>query len=169
MRKSLRLLGALPVVFLFLGCAQNLFATSVPFTFSFSGNGITASGTLMATPVSGGEFIVTSITGTQNGASMTLLAPGAYAGNDNAIFLAPPNLDSSGVAFILAGGSTLYNVYFDPRNSTSFECNTTGSCGLGDGTAIQGRLTEVPEPGTLLLLGSGLVGLGGIARRKLLV
>lgn len=169
MRKSLRLFAALPVFFLFLGCAQNLFANSATFNFSINGAGITSSGTFSATLVSGNEYLVTSITGMQNGAAMSLLGPGAYGGNNNQIFSSAPFLSSGGLAFILSGGTTSYNVYFQPGvgyfecSSASTPCQTFGS-----GTPVRFSLTEVPEPGTLMLLGSGLVGLAGIARRKLL-
>jgi hypothetical protein len=170
MRKLLKISAALPVLFLFLACAQNVYADSVTFDFSFSGVGITGSGSLTATFVSGNEYLVTSITGMQNGASMTLLAPKAYGGNDNEIFSSKPFLNSSGLAFVLSSGTTDYNIYFDPNTATYMECNSTaGPCStIGDGVAIKGTLTEVPEPGTLILLGSGLVGLTGMARRKLL-
>jgi len=170
MRKSLRLFAALPVFFLLLAGAQNVFANSVTtFNFSISGVGITGSGTFAATLVSGNEYLVTSITGMQNGAAMSLLGSGAYGGNNNEIFSSAPFLTTGGLAFVLSGGTTDYNVYFDPGvgyfecSSASTPCQTFGS-----GTPVQFSLTEVPEPGTLMLLGSGLVGLAGIARRKLL-
>jgi hypothetical protein len=169
MRRSLKLLAATPVVLLFLGCAQNVLANSVTFDFSFTGTGITASGTLTATLVSGSEYLVTSISGMQNGAAMTLLAPGTFGGNDNEIFSTKPFVDESGVGFTLSGGTTDYNVYFDPNNGNSMECNSAaGKCSaLGSGVAVQGTLTEVPEPASLMLFGSGLLGLAGVARRKL--
>jgi len=152
-----------------LACAQNLSATSVTFDFSFSGVGIKTSGSLTATLISGNEYLVTSISGMQNGASMTLLAPAAYAGNDNIIFSSNPFLNSAGLAFVLSSGATDYNIYFNPGTDTYLECNSAGGvCNLGVGTVVQGTLTEVPEPGTWILLGSGLLGLPAMARRKLL-
>ncbi len=169
MRRSFKLLAAMPVVFLFLGCAQSVLANSVTFDFSFTGSGITASGTLTATQVSGSEFMVTSISGMQNGASMTLLAPGTYGSNDNEIFSTKPFLNTAGVGFSLSGGTTDYNIYFDPSTVAYMECNSSmGPCSaVGSGVAIKGTLTEVPEPASLMLFGSGLLGLAGVARRKL--
>jgi PEP-CTERM motif-containing protein len=169
MRVSSRILPSLAILFLLLSGAQNVFASSA-FDFSFSGTGITASGIFTATLVSGDEFLVTSISGMQNGLSMTLLAPGSFAQNNNNIFSSSPFLNLGGLAFVLSNG-TMGNVYFNPGTASYFECNSI-PCFNGSGTPITfsltGPLTEVPEPGTLMLLGSGLIGLAGVARRKLL-
>src|ERR1700737_1598536 len=108
MRTS-RIFAALPVLFLLLTGAQNLYADSVTFDCSFSGTGITASGTFAATLVSGNEYLVTSISGMQNGFAMTILAPRAYSGNDNNVFSSGPFLDGSGLGFVLSNGTTDYN------------------------------------------------------------
>jgi PEP-CTERM motif len=174
MRVSSRIFPSLAVLFLLLAGAQNVFANSATFDFSFSGTGISASGMFTATLVSGTEFVVTSISGMQNGFAMTLLAPGSFALNNNVISSSSPFLTLGGLAFVLSNGTTAYNVYYNtgPGGTPGYyECNSIGPCNNGDGTPIQFSLTqvtEVPEPGTLMLLGSGLIGLAGMARRKLL-
>jgi len=57
--------------------------TQLTFNFSFSGAGISGSGTLAATLVSGNEFLVTSISGTQNGCGrdLTMAAHDCYRAN----------------------------------------------------------------------------------------
>jgi len=42
-----------------------------------------------------------------------------------------------------------------------------GGCGPSTGFASNGSITTVPEPGTLSLLGAGLVGLGSLVRRRI--
>ncbi len=168
MRISSRIFASLPVLLLLLAGTQNVFADSASFDFSFSGTGISASGMFTATLVSGDEFLVNSISGTQNGFAMTLVAPGAYAGNNNDIFSSSPFLTLGGLAFVLSNGSTAFNIYYNPGTASYFECNQTSPCFNGSGTPINFSTSEVPEPGTLMLFGSGLIGLAGVARRKLL-
>ena len=176
MRISPKLLATLPVLFFLLTGAQNLYANSTTFTFSFAdtatnGTVISAGGSLMATLVSGNEFVVTSISGMQNGFAMTLLPPGAFDSNDNKVFSSGPFLDLGGVSFVSNGVD--YNIYYNAATNSYFECNSNtngNACSPGQGLPITGNLTEVatvPEPGTLMLMGSGLIGLAGMARRKL--
>jgi len=51
-----------------------------------------------------------------------------------------------------------------------YQCffGTCGSLGVGLAFAIDGTPTGTPEPGTLILLGTGVLGLAGTLRRKLL-
>jgi hypothetical protein len=42
-----------------------------------------------------------------------------------------------------------------------------GGCGPNTGFASSGSLTTVPEPGTLSLLGAGLIGVAGMVRRRI--
>ena len=44
--------------------------------------------------------------------------------------------------------------------------DVTHTCGLNTGFATNGGNQVVPEPGTLSLLGTGLVGIGGFMRRR---
>ncbi len=170
MRKPLRILAVSPVLSFFLGCPQNVFANSATFDLLFSGVGITKRGTLTTNLVSGNAYLVTSISGMQNGAAMTPLAPGSYAANDHKIFSSTPLLSMGTLAFVLSSRTTDSNVYFSPFGAPSYlECNSAASpCSLRDGVPEKVSLIEITEPGTLMLLGSGLVGLAFVARRKLL-
>jgi hypothetical protein len=165
MKATLSYLARFSAVLILLGCAQSLYADTT-YYFNFDGSGINASGSVTATLVSGDEYLVDTLTGTQNGEAMTLLAPGGYAGNDNDFFTSAPFLDSAGVSFSLPGG-TDYNVYFG--GTIYYECNSVddGACETDAGIPLtSGALSLTPEPGTLVLFGTGLLVLAGLLRRK---
>jgi hypothetical protein len=168
MRKPLRIPAVSPVLSFFLGCPQNVFANSATFDLSSSGVGITGKATPYGYPRTGNAYLVASKSGKQNGAAMTLLAPGSYAANDNEISSSTPFMGA--VAFVLSSQATDSNVYFNPFGAPRYvECNSAAApCSLGAGVPEKGFLIAITEPGTLMLLGSGLLGLAGVARRKLL-
>lgn len=84
-----------------------------------------------------------------------------------------PN-QNSGVTFQSVAGHDAYNggLFVFNNNGGNFGALTTTGWaqnwqGQGDDLSFQADLTSTPEPGSLFLLGSGLVGLGGAVRRKL--
>src|SRR5438309_1619096 len=89
-------------------------AASTLWKWNYSGAGITAAGTFTATdtPDTNDGFLITAITGTRNGITVTGLQPTGTAipGNepfavDNLIFLGPgPQLTKNGFGFSTADG-----------------------------------------------------------------
>jgi hypothetical protein len=134
--------------------------------FSFSGSGQSGSGVFTTAPGVGGVYLVTGVTGTTDGSSIvSLFAPGTYpfvlGGGDNDLFYPAainfPNtlaayLDIFGLSYALADGQDI-NLYFGEGE--------TGDPQVYD--LITG-LSSTPEPSSLLLLATGVLGLAGIVR-----
>jgi hypothetical protein len=149
-------------------------AKATVFDWSYTGlNGysVTASGTLVATPLGGGAFAVTAITGTHNGVAITGLT--SYAFQDNTVYTGFPQLDYPGLAFTDANGDA-FNAFYDTATNDAYACGFVGYCEIGPGVVgtdglgpprdaegpIAFTLTAVAEPTTWSLL---LIGLGSMA------
>ena len=103
---------------------------------------------------------------------MTLLAPGAFASNDNVFTGTAPWVNENGFSF--EANSIDYNIYY-AATTTSYAftvCSVGQDCITSDplgnpSTTVNFSATQVPDGGTTLaFLGLALVGLAGL-RRKL--
>ena len=140
-------------------------------SFSY-GDGLTlaAQGMLVGT-LSGNVFTAISATGTYNGRPISLVSTGVDGAfiYDNWVYMpaAPQFLDLEGLVFNVAG---LGDVNL---------CAGTGCAGFAGYTNISNfggyqftnltyaEFSSAPEPSTLVMFGSGIIGLAGGLRRKM--
>jgi hypothetical protein len=187
--KQLTLLLA-PIALVMAG-AGHARADMFNFTFSDPLDGITASGTLVATPVSGFQFTATSvingmITGNPGGdGTLTLITnPNAPAGAatfgdftyDDFLFPGGPSprpIDADGLMFSVPNGSVI-NIFvafggFPPLYELD-DGDNAGHFTFASQDVPGFTLTPVantaPEPSSLCLLGIGAAGLVACRKRK---
>jgi hypothetical protein len=140
-----------------LGTALAILPAASAQNYNFTLNGAssgdnanaTGSGTLALT-FEGSSWVVTSMSGTFDGNSITLLPAGGYAGNDN-VFLpsgTPSYFDFSGLSF--AANSIDYNLFYDGSTGTYIldSVNDPGGSPYSGQTQVS---FSAPEGGSSLL------------------
>ncbi|HEU4637011.1 MAG TPA: PEP-CTERM sorting domain-containing protein [Edaphobacter sp.] len=149
---------------------SSLAAHADTFNFAVSGSadGYSGSGVLTTAVNGSGEYLITGITGT---GVTGLIAPGGFHGNDNLLFpTSAQTLDANGFSFSAENGPDQFdvNVYNNGTGYFAFfrdEDNATGTLPITFN--VTPTASAVPEPSTLLLIGTGMLGAAGSVRRKI--
>jgi len=166
-------------VLLLIASAGNAFGDT--FTMNWTGPFGSGSAVLTATLESTDQWSVTSLTGTQDGLTISIVAATVYGGNDNLIYR-PTDfaylVDRDGLDF--TDGTNKYNIFDNNTSvlpadylecSSAVESTCTGiqaddASPLTRFTITPGTGSTVPEPTSVGLAGIMVLGAAAVIRRK---
>jgi hypothetical protein len=160
---------------LFMALAQG--ASAGTFTMTWTGGDGPGTATLTATPDGTDAWLVGSLTGLQNGLSISLLS-GSYGGDDDFIYQPTDTwlVDFDGLAF--TDGTNKYDIFSNPGDTVNvFECSSAvestcigaqvSSALAVTSLSITPTTASTPEPATAGLVGMTMFGMvGALLRRK---
>jgi hypothetical protein len=163
---------------LIFGTIQSAAAATLNWEWNYTGKGINANGTLATTdtPNSSGFYLITGITGTRNGVSITGLQtagtpiPGNTPFNiDNLISLNSIQLTGEGFGYSTAAGSFASPFYASFTNAVLqtpgyLEVFTPSMPLNEEPISFSARIVNVPEP--LTIIGSFIGASVGLSMRK---
>ena len=159
------------------------FAGNVDFDFSYDVVGQGHVSGLLNTTTTGepsGTYLVTGATGSYlGGQSFTgVFDPATQSGGvpgmtfNNLLYVsgALTLVDIDGIAFKINGDNNILdgvNLYYNNGGYINGTLNSDGTAAYNPAVANLQVSSATPEPGTLLTLGSGLLGLAALARKRL--
>jgi PEP-CTERM motif len=167
-----------------LAAAPSAQASTLDFSYTFPSTGKVLSGSLDGTLLSGGNiFDVTSVSSLFVNGVAVALPTGVYSEDLYILAINNPaavSVDGSYMNLGAIGGSNAFAFAVGDHTAASiFKGNVAGATiGYGGNdfyepysnanwsASVEAAPSAVPEPGSFALLGSGVLGLVGVARRK---